>query len=1331
MTDDQFSSLLTEKLAKTKEQTVYKTIYARNVKKPLSEQTTEELMITLTHHMLDDQKDEENRILNYFKQNRVDGSALSKMLMSKKQFINEILNYGDNRKNNNIKMGTLMRFFANVKEFNDKKLQISEDDNSEAIQQLFLLFDCVKKKIRERLKLPELELTKSLSYSESVYSQSEHWASFIWRKYHQKYQEEYQDTMTKLLWQNAIMAEYFEKRFEMKLRVKTILAYYDINKSIIPAFEVLMDECDIILEMDDVKLRELKRIYDLARYKVQHDKEEKANQMKKLLKRLSRSQSNLSEANKSVSQLSVSGSSESDDLIADNHILYDNGLFMRYKILNPMYESLAEECIMNSSYNITAFAFNKLLSKAKKIYEKKSNCIATMKSRSYGILKYEPIKIQHIMAIIMYTDETQYSQQLTMSYLSYNTEKELIKRFHSNNFYWFGRFLFEAIEFFGERFDENSEYKLFQGSSQTFKFNQFGYPINFPRSTTPSISTALHFSGDSGYVLELIPRYKNVLNNTKFIDLSKMLPGCPEERLFFGRGCFVQIRNIMIKKKDMQRLMIPILYFEQILQQTIFDSRFSNSAHLYHTKYQVMQKTLLKLMKLCIQLNAQQNVSRDIKLLMIEKYFGKSQDSLEQEGILYMVQLLQHWCLNRTFVTFETFPSEIPYMIDELQSFFVTRSYTNYSININNVCKLLPNLKYYKDCYHEVVYLDIYGQLELLDIMNKNLGKYYEEVNDETYYVDENKVGKFKLWCKLQMLDSETVEQELDADPDECMLCDFDEDKFPFKVGVKVRFHERTRYIHSILKECMKKNMNMTDIDMIFSSNYRQLSVGEDRDDDNIIIRINNNLALYYKSVGNNSYYQYKDDDKNDNDTDSFSVDILSEGKFLIWCKDNNYDEKMVEEELKANDGENCELCKFDKKFPLKMHTIGKKQRLNQIYNILQKCQSLQDIRGYLNEYQSVFRVLPNVARHEVADHIVDALEAIQFNFIDHDKKDAMLTKLFEKKLKRLNLPIGSIDKIEPFIKALKSIGISHIAAADIFYKLSPTSGHEEKSSFDINADKKEIVQQIMTALKEQQDEFKYLAININEYKKVFAIMFKDKLDKFYDPISKLGNARMEDFKNVAKEIKLFEKNIQDKLCNYLFNKLFYDIEHIKPWQCKYCSFSNRKMMVGGLWRLYNQLNQCGLCGHSRYGESAKLSQQSEVEMKNIVESKDENSLLHKHISELNVYWIKVSASKHFKSKECNHKSKKSNINQMYLDGLNVNNVISLIENCINKWDDQDKHSKTLNNIKKNLIEWCSNNKMDGNSLIGLGRKHFGPNVIKCLEHENKKKIATSITEII
>eukprot|EP01084_Bolivina_argentea_P071071 129254_1 len=149
-----------------------------------------------------------------------------------------------------------------------------------------------------------------------------------------------------------------------------------------------------------------------------------------------------------------------------------------------------------------------------------------------------------------------------------------------------------------------------------------------------------------------------------------------------------------------------------------------------------------------------------------------------------------------------------------------------------------------------------------------------------------------------------------------------------------------------------------------------------------------------------------------------------------------------------------------------------------------------------------------------------------------------------------------------------------------------------EKTKLLLYASKHEIPDHIIEALEHVNFNFmdnKYLwynfkspFTNITAYKKAFHEAFKDKLSRFHEPISKRENAVKQDFINVANEIDLFDEETNNVLCEYLLHKVTNDIQYIKPWDCNHCSFVNRKCMINGLWRYYNQFNECGLCGYLR-----------------------------------------------------------------------------------------------------------------------------------------------------
>lgn len=198
---------------------------------------------------------------------------------------------------------------------------------------------------------------------------------------------------------------------------------------------------------------------------------------------------------------------------------YRAGHVMRYDVMEPVYGSFAEESIMNDVGNISASTFYKHLQTALSLMEK-VNLTATESSKRFGIRKHQKVDVRHVLAIVIYTAETRYCHELNRSFW---TESGL--DIHSQNFYWFGRFLFEAIEFFGECFNDRLDgdtAKILQGASKLFTFDNFAPSVHYPRSTTSSMKVALQFSSKEGCVLELIPKYSGILNSSKFVDVSGM-----------------------------------------------------------------------------------------------------------------------------------------------------------------------------------------------------------------------------------------------------------------------------------------------------------------------------------------------------------------------------------------------------------------------------------------------------------------------------------------------------------------------------------------------------------------------------------------------------------------------------------------------------------------------------------------------------------------------------------------------------------------------------------------------------------------------------------------
>lgn len=181
--------------------------------------------------------------------------------------------------------------------------------------------------------------------------------------------------------------------------------------------------------------------------------------------------------------------------------------------------SFAEESIMNEVCNISASTFYKHLQTALSLLSK-VELTAIESSKRFGIRRHQKVDIRHVLSIVIYTAETRYCHALNRSFWAESGSDA-----HSQNFYWFGRFLFEAVEYFGDCFNERLDgdtAKILQGASRTFTFDNFAPSVHYPRSTTSSIKVALQFSSKDSCVLELIPKYSGTLNTSKYIDVSGM-----------------------------------------------------------------------------------------------------------------------------------------------------------------------------------------------------------------------------------------------------------------------------------------------------------------------------------------------------------------------------------------------------------------------------------------------------------------------------------------------------------------------------------------------------------------------------------------------------------------------------------------------------------------------------------------------------------------------------------------------------------------------------------------------------------------------------------------
>eukprot|EP01083_Nonionella_stella_P105404 303169_1 len=236
---------------------------------------------------------------------------------------------------------------------------------------------------------------------------------------------------------------------ELRFRIQTVLTYYKKSLNIIPDFDVFIKETRIMDRICNDNLHRFRTQYknDINRKNIYRSLDALEDRLR--------------------------------------HRSYDVGVFMRYEVHNPRFESLVEEAMFNEVMNITHQRLDEYLAMAKEIHSEK--CFVMLSNAddfNFGIERSQPISISHILAIIIHTEQPNYAQEFTRSCLLLNhTCSKMVVQHHCNNFYWFGRLLFECIEYFGDTLEEQSSTLQCQGFPIAFKFDLFAPLINFPRST--------------------------------------------------------------------------------------------------------------------------------------------------------------------------------------------------------------------------------------------------------------------------------------------------------------------------------------------------------------------------------------------------------------------------------------------------------------------------------------------------------------------------------------------------------------------------------------------------------------------------------------------------------------------------------------------------------------------------------------------------------------------------------------------------------------------------------------------------------------------------------
>eukprot|EP01084_Bolivina_argentea_P044722 82285_1 len=258
-----------------------------------------------------------------------------------------------------------------------------------------------------------------------------------------------------------------------------------------------------------------------------------------------------------------------EEEIEDEHLnryntdlgLYGFGMNYDYCHLQPSKQSgcLKHE-VLNTEW-VTNEIWDRELNKAFKktrIIIESPDYRSKQYNRSYGISRGQPMSTHQILAICLYTDISKLCTDYRSTFRRVDGDKnEESTRIRHCKYYFFSRFIYEAIEFFGSVMNDKDT--VYHGLNQPFLFDEFLTHFNAPTSTTVDKISAQNFASDGGIILELkngntdidvnpiISQYES--NQPRYLDVSWISDfGHERELLFFGKLIIFKIQDIIHKE---------------------------------------------------------------------------------------------------------------------------------------------------------------------------------------------------------------------------------------------------------------------------------------------------------------------------------------------------------------------------------------------------------------------------------------------------------------------------------------------------------------------------------------------------------------------------------------------------------------------------------------------------------------------------------------------------------------------------------------------------------------------------------------------------------------
>eukprot|EP01084_Bolivina_argentea_P053826 98764_1 len=166
----------------------------------------------------------------------------------------------------------------------------------------------------------------------------------------------------------------------------------------------------------------------------------------------------------------------------------------------------------------------------------------------YDIDLYSPLQVRHVTAMLLYTNYTDLSYDISKSFRKISKmETDSSLKYRNSLYANINKALREIVECYGQRIYLSSDPLFYHGVSYLY-FNKFVTSFYGPTSTTKQMEVALIFSDEGGLLLQLQQSAYDD-RNLKYFDCSLVSTFTNEdERLFCGGAYQIRFKSITLIK---------------------------------------------------------------------------------------------------------------------------------------------------------------------------------------------------------------------------------------------------------------------------------------------------------------------------------------------------------------------------------------------------------------------------------------------------------------------------------------------------------------------------------------------------------------------------------------------------------------------------------------------------------------------------------------------------------------------------------------------------------------------------------------------------------------